>query len=116
MGLTGSRHAQQPPKQDPATLELARSIYAQAFTALREAKTLEDMKKLADSLDSLDWISVDRFGRPVQTRQDSDRELTSMLNLDAARSEKRRCGTEHRLLEGILIRSPTRHTPPKIDE
>jgi hypothetical protein len=25
-------------------------------------------------------------------------------------------GTEHRLLEGILIRSPTRHTPSEIDE
>jgi hypothetical protein len=132
-------HAQQqPPKQDPATLELARSIYAQAFTALREAKTLEDLKKLADSLDSLDWISVDRFGRPVQTREDSDREMTSMLNLPPERRaghmdiiwaeqdadalmvlawmmphEGKNVdadGTEHRLLEGTLIRDLFRKT------
>jgi hypothetical protein len=68
-------------RQDPATLELAKSIYARAFTEMRNAKSLDDMKKLADGLDSPDWISVDRFGRTALTRQNADRELASVLSL-----------------------------------
>jgi hypothetical protein len=73
------------PKQDTATLELAKSIYARSFTALRAAKTLDDLKKLSDDLDSPDWISVDRFGRTILTRKDAERELESMLALPPER-------------------------------
>jgi hypothetical protein len=83
--LAGICCGQQQAKQDPGALELAKSIYTRAFTELRGAKTLEDMKKLADSLDSQDWISVDRFGRTVLTRRDADRELTSVLSLPPER-------------------------------
>lgn len=79
--LVGVAFGQQPPKQDSAALELAKSIYLRSFTALRAAKTLDDMKKLSDDLDSPDWISVDRFGRTVLTRKDADREFQSMLAL-----------------------------------
>lgn len=72
---------QQVPKQEAATLGLAKSIYARSFTALREARTLDDMKRLSDDLDSPEWISVDRFGRTVLTRKDADRELQSVLAL-----------------------------------
>ena len=71
--VAGIAAGQQPAKQDPAVLEIARSIYRSQMTALREAKTLDDMKKSADRLDSPDWISVDRFGRTVLTREDPDR-------------------------------------------
>jgi hypothetical protein len=77
--------AQQEIRQDPATLELARSIYTRAFRQLREAKTLEDMKRLSDALDSPDWISVDRMGRTILTRKDADRELESVLALPSER-------------------------------
>jgi hypothetical protein len=76
---------QQMPKQEAAALDLAKSIYARSFTALREARTLNDMKKLSDDLDSPAWISVDRFGRTVLTRKDADRELQSVLALPPER-------------------------------
>ena len=66
-------------KQDPVTLETAKSIYQKAFTALRDAKNMDDMRKIADSLDAPEWISVDRFGRTLLTRSQADRELESML-------------------------------------
>ena len=52
---------------------------------MREAKTLDDLKKLAGNLDSPDWISVDRFGRTAFTRRDADRALSSMLAVPADR-------------------------------
>jgi hypothetical protein len=82
--FSGIAAGQQPARQDPAVLEIAKSIYGSQMTALREAKTLDDMKKNADRLDSSDWISVDRFGRTVLTRQDADRELASMLAIPPA--------------------------------
>ena len=72
---------QQPPRQNAAALELAKSIYTRALTALRDGKTLDDLRKNSDNLDSPDWISVDRFGRTVLTRKDADRELLSVLAL-----------------------------------
>ena len=81
----GMACAQPETKQDPATLEFARSIYARSFTDLRQAKSLEDMKKLSDALDSPDWISVDRMGRTILTRKDADRELESLLALPPER-------------------------------
>jgi hypothetical protein len=81
----GMACAQPETKQDPATLELARSIYARSFADLRQAKTLEDMKRLSDALDSPDWISVDRMGRTILTRKDTDRELESLLVLPPER-------------------------------
>jgi len=83
--LVSVAFGQTPPKQDTATLELAKSIYLRSFVALREAKTLDDTKKLADGLDSPDWISVDRFGRTILTRKDADQELQSVLALPAER-------------------------------
>ncbi|MDR3704185.1 MAG: hypothetical protein P4L56_31345 [Candidatus Sulfopaludibacter sp.] len=77
--------AGQPVKQDAATLELARSIYSSSFTALRQAKTLEELRKLSDDLDAPEWISVDRFGRTILTRQDADRDLESLLALPPER-------------------------------
>ena len=76
---------QQMPEQDAAALQLAKSIYLRSFSGLRAAKTLDDMKKLADDLDSPDWISVDRFGRTVLTRKEADRELQSVLGLPPER-------------------------------
>jgi hypothetical protein len=95
--------AQQPPRQDPATLELAKSIYTRAFTELRAAKTLEDMKRLADRLDSPEWISVDRFGRTALKRQDADRlmVLASMMPHQAALVDGE---GKHRAMEGTLVR------------
>jgi len=81
----GIAAGQQAAKQDPTALEIAKSIYSSSFTALREAKTLEDMRKLADSLDSADWISVDWFGRTILTRRDADRDLESVLALPPER-------------------------------
>ena len=83
--LAGVAFGQQQPRQDVATLELAKSIYTRALTALQEAKTLDDMKKLADDLASPDGISVDRFGRIVLTRKTADGELASMLALPPER-------------------------------
>lgn len=72
-------------KQQPDVLNTAKSIYRASLVAIREAKTLDDMKKLADSFDSPDWISVDRFGRTVFTRRDADQALAAMLALPADR-------------------------------
>jgi hypothetical protein len=83
--LVGVAFGQQPPRQDAATLELAKSIYSRAMTALQEAKTMDDMKKLADDLSSPDGISVDRFGRTILTRKEADGELASMLALPPER-------------------------------
>jgi len=87
--LVGLAFARQP-RQDPAALETARSIYQAAFTALREARTLDDLHKLSDGLDAPGWISVDWFGRTILTgrrrdRRAADRELQSMLALPPAR-------------------------------
>jgi hypothetical protein len=73
--------AQPIPKQDPEALETAKSIYNRAFTALRDARNMDDMKKLSDILDSPDWISVDRFGRTLLTKSQADREFESLLAL-----------------------------------
>lgn len=83
--VVGLASGQQQAKQDSNTLELAKSIYSRSFTALREAKTLQDMQELADHLDSPDWIGVDRFGRTVLTRRDADREMKSVLSLPPER-------------------------------
>ena len=82
--LAGIAAAQQA-KQDAAALEIAKSIYRGSFTALRDAKTLDDLRNVADNLDLPDWISVDRFGRTVLTRRDADRELESVLALPPER-------------------------------
>ncbi len=75
----------QPARQDTATLELARGIYRTAFIGLREAKTLDDMRKVSDSMDSPEWISVDRFGRTILTKKEADRDLQSLLSLPPER-------------------------------
>ncbi len=77
--------AGQTAKQDASPLELARSIYSSSFTALREARTIEDVRKLSDSLDAPEWIGVDRFGRTILTKQDADRDLESLLALPPER-------------------------------
>ena len=81
VGLAFSQQA----KQDPATLELARGIYSDSFTALREARTLDDLHKLSDNIDAAEWISVDRFGRTVLTKEGADRDLQSLLALPPER-------------------------------
>jgi hypothetical protein len=83
--IAGIGFAQTPPRQDPAALALAKSIYARSFTELRAAKTMEDMHQLSDELDSKDWIFVDRFGRTMLTKQQADRDLESMLKLPPER-------------------------------
>ena len=77
--------AGQPVRQDASTLELARSIYSRSFTALREARTLEEMRRLSGDLDAPEWISVDRFGRTILTKKDADRDLESLLALPPER-------------------------------
>jgi len=80
--IAGICLAQPAPKPDMEALELAKSIYSRSFTEVRDAKTLEDMRKISDHQDSKDWISLDRFGRMVLTKQDPagvDREFQSML-------------------------------------
>ncbi|MCU1329248.1 MAG: hypothetical protein JWN34_4618 [Bryobacterales bacterium] len=79
--LTSGIATPQLPGQDPAALETARSIYRQSFEGLRDATTLDDMRKVSANLDSADWISVDRFGRTVLTKADADRDLESVLKL-----------------------------------
>lgn len=79
--FAGIAVAQPVPTQDPDALETAKSIYSRAFTALRGARNMDDMKKLSDLLDSPDWISVDRFGRPLLTKGQADREFESILAL-----------------------------------
>ena len=83
--LAGIASGQQQAREDPAALAIAKSIYTDAFTALRVARTLDDIRRVADNLDSPDWISVDRFGRSILTRRDADRELESMLALPPER-------------------------------
>lgn len=78
--VTGAGLAQQP-AQDAATVALAQSIYDHAFAAIRNAKTIADLHKAADELDSPDWVSIDHFGRTVRTGHDTDRELESMAAL-----------------------------------
>jgi hypothetical protein len=68
-------------KEDPAALALAKSIYGPTLKAVRDAKTVDDLKRADGLLDSEDWISGDRFGRTVLTKKDENRELESMLNL-----------------------------------
>jgi hypothetical protein len=72
-------------RQDPSALELARSIYSRSFTALREAKTLDELRNLSDEMDAPEWISVDRFGRTVLTKKDVDRDLENLLKLPPER-------------------------------
>jgi hypothetical protein len=72
-------------RQDPSALELARSMYSRSFTALREAKTLDELRRLSDEMDAPEWISVDRFGRTVLTKKDVDRDLENLLKLPAER-------------------------------
>jgi hypothetical protein len=86
--IAGICLAQPAPKPDTEALELAKSIYSRSFTEVRNAKTLEDMHKVSDRQDSKDWISLDRFGRMVLTKQDPagvDREFASMLSLPPER-------------------------------
>lgn len=71
------------PKQDPSAMLTAKAIYTRAFTLLRDARNMEDMRKLSDSFDAHEWVSLDRFGRPLLTRTQADRELESMLALSA---------------------------------
>jgi len=73
--------AGQQARQDPATLELAKSIYSSSLTALRQAKTMDDLRKVSDDLDAPEWISVDRFGRTILTKKEADRDLESLLAL-----------------------------------
>ena len=68
-------------KQDPETLRIANAIYAKSFKSLREAKTVADLVKLSELLEAADWISVDRFGRTVLTKQSALKELESLLTL-----------------------------------
>jgi hypothetical protein len=133
--LAGVCFGQQPPKPDTATLELARSIYARTFTELREAKTMDDMRKLSDRLDSQDWIFVDRFGRTGLTKKDAERDLESMLSLPPERRvaemdiiwaeqdadrlmvlawmapHETETGDKHRVMVGIPIRDLFAKTP-----
>jgi hypothetical protein len=81
----GVAHGQTMAKQNPSALELARSIYSRSFTALREAKTLDELRKLSDDTDAPEWISVDRFGRTVLTKKDVDRDLENLLKLTPER-------------------------------
>jgi hypothetical protein len=74
----------QTPREDPAALALAKSIYGPTLKALRDAKTLDDLKRADGLLDSEDWISGDRFGRTILTKKDENRELESMLALPPA--------------------------------
>ena len=83
--LGGVVYGQQQAKEDAEILSTVKSIYLANLVALREAKTLEDMKKLADGMDAPEWVSVDRFGRTVMTRRDVDRELGSMLSIPGDR-------------------------------
>ena len=72
---------QQLAKQDAAVLDTAKSIYRRTLTAVREAKTVADLQKLADELDSPEWISVDRFGRTGLTKQTALKGLESLLSV-----------------------------------
>jgi hypothetical protein len=86
--IAGICLGQPAPKPDAGALELAKSIYSRNFADVRDAKTLEDMQKVSNSESSKDWISVDRFGRTVLTKQNPDgvnRELASMLILPPER-------------------------------
>ena len=86
--IAGICQAQPAPKPDVEALELTKSIYSRNFADVRDAKTLEDMQKVSNRESSKDWISVDRFGRTVLTKQDQDgvnRELASMLSLPPER-------------------------------
>ncbi|HXJ38187.1 MAG TPA: hypothetical protein VNH18_02850 [Bryobacteraceae bacterium] len=83
--IATASHAQSPPRQDPTALAIAKTIYRDSLTALRDARTLDDMKKVSQNLDSPDWISVDRFGRTILTRKDAEKELESMLSLPPER-------------------------------
>ena len=86
LGLfVGSLPAQPPAHQDPAVLQTAKSLYTAALTAIRDAESVDDMKKLADQFDSPDWISVDRFSRQAFTRRQSDTGLAALLALPADR-------------------------------
>jgi hypothetical protein len=86
--IAGICLAQPAPKPDREALELAKSIYSRSFTDVRDAKTLEDMRKVSDRQDLKDWVSLDRFGRTTLTKQDTageDRELASILSLPPER-------------------------------
>jgi len=86
--IAGICLAQPAPTPDAGALELAKSIYSRSFREVRDAKNLEDMQKISDHQDSKDWISVDRFGRTVLTKQDPEgvnREFASMLSLPPER-------------------------------
>ena len=81
VGLAAGQQA----RQDPATLDLARSIYSSSLTALRDAKTLDDLRQVSDNLDAPEWISVDRFGRTILTKKEAGRDLESLLALPPER-------------------------------
>jgi hypothetical protein len=118
-------------QQDRAAMETARTIYRDSMTALREAKTVDDIKRLAGALGSPEFISVDRFGRLVPRQQigaefeeilalppnrraagidilwaEQDAErlivLAWMMPNEAERTDAD--GAKHRLMRGTLIR------------
>ena len=76
--LAGNAAAQRQAKEARAFLAIAKSIYRATLSALREAKTLADLKKRRN-LDSPGWIGVNRFGRTVFTRRNAGHALSSML-------------------------------------
>lgn len=55
-------------------MDVAKSICTRAFTLMRDAKNMDDMKRLSDSLDAPEWVSIDRFGRQLLNRKKSKRE------------------------------------------
>lgn len=69
------------PKQDPTAMDTAKSIYTRAFTLTRDAKNMDDMRRLSDSLDAPEWVSIDRFGRQLLNRKQAEREFESILAL-----------------------------------
>ena len=73
------------PSEGATAVELARTIYSHTFTGLREAKTMDDLRRLIADLEAPDWVSVDRFGRTVLTRADAERELESLLAIPGER-------------------------------
>ena len=79
--IAGIALGQPMPRQDSATLETAKAIYRDAFTALRDAKSMDDIRKLSRTLDSPAWISVDRFGRRILDRASAESDLESLLAL-----------------------------------
>ena len=62
-------------------LDVAKEYYRRTLSALQQAKSKDDLKKLVEMLDAPDWVSIDPAGFVVQTRDKAALALEPFLTI-----------------------------------